>query len=205
MELERVLNKRRAANFFDSSKDVNESVIREIFDLAKLAPSSFNLQPWKIVLVHDPEQKAKLRKCAMDQPKVTEAPYVTILLGDKKAYEDMDPILDDFIEKGYFTDEMRETLKGMGRTLYSGDNERAFAGRNVGLFAMAFMLAAQSKGINTHPMDGFDAEELRKVFHIPDGYEIVMLLAIGHFDESKSLLPRCNRKSFDEVVVRESF
>ncbi|MEW6201137.1 MAG: nitroreductase family protein [bacterium] len=205
MELKDVFEQRQSVNFFDSAKDVDEAIIREIYDLAKLAPSSFNLQPWKIVLVHNPEQKAKLQKCAMDQPKVSESAFTAIMLGDKKAYENMDPIMDGFIKLGYFKEEMRVALKGMAKNLYGGDSERTFACRNVGLFAMAFMLAAESLGIDTHPMDGFDAKAIRAEFNIPDNYEIVMLIAIGHFDQSKTLLPRCPRRSFDEVVIRESF
>jgi len=85
MELKEVFEKRRAVNFFDPKKDVDEALIRKIYDLAKLAPTSFNLQPLKIVLVHNPEWKAKLREAASGQPKVTEASYVAILLGDRKA------------------------------------------------------------------------------------------------------------------------
>ena len=205
MELKDVFEQRRSVNFFDSKKDVDESLLREIFDLAKLAPSSFNLQPWRIVLVHSPEQKAKLQKCANNQPKVSAAAYTAIMLGDKKVYEKMDPILDDGIKKGYYKEEMKDMLKGMAKSLYSGDNERAFASRNIGLIAMAFMLAAKSMGVDTHPIDGFDAGAIRKEFNIPENYEIVMLIAIGHFDQSKTLLPRCYRRSFDEVVVKESF
>jgi len=205
MDINEAFETRRSASFFGSSKDVDESAVKEIYEMAKLAPSSFNLQPWKMILVHDPEQKKKLRECASDQPKVSEAAYTAIILGDRKAYEEMDPILDEFIGKGYFPEEARASLKDMGRNLYSGDNERAFASRNAGLFAMSFMLAAHSKGIATHPMDGIDMDAVREAFNIPERYDIVMLLAIGKFDESKSLLPRCKRKDFEEVIVRESF
>jgi len=205
MEVAKALESRRAVNFFDAGKDIDESLIKQIYDMAKLAPTSFNLHPWKIVLVHDAEWKSKLRAAAFDQPKVTEAPYVAILLGDKKAYEKMDPVITDMVEKGFAKEENREMLKGMAKGLYGGDNERAFAGRNIGLFAMAFMLAAESLGVSTHPMDGFDAAAVRSNFNIPEDYEIVMLVALGYFDKSKTLLPRASRPDFDEAVVRESF
>jgi putative NAD(P)H nitroreductase len=205
MEFKEVYEKRRAVNFFNSGKDVDEVLIRKIYDLAKLAPSSFNMQPWKIVLVHSPEWKAKLRECASGQPKVTEAPYVAIILGDRKAYEKMDPILDDFIKRGAFPEGARDGIKGMAKGLYGGDNERAFAGRNAGLLAMSFMYAAESLGVNTHPMDGFDANAIVRTFNIPDNYDVVMLIAIGYFDESKTLMPRGMRWSFDEAVVKEHF
>jgi nitroreductase len=205
METNDVFEKRRAVNFFDPNKDVDEALIRRIYDLAKLAPSSFNLQPWKIVLVHNPEWKAKLRECASGQPKVTEAPYVAIILGDKKAYETMDPILDDFVKRGGFKEEAREGVKGMAKGLYGGDNERAFAGRNAGLFAMSFMYAAESLGVNTHPMDGMNADAVKKTFNIPDNYDVVRLIAIGYFDETKTLLTRGMRWSYEQAVVKEHF
>jgi nitroreductase len=204
MELNQVFEQRRSVNFFDTGKKIDEETIRRIYDIAKLAPSSFNLQPWKIILVSDAEQKEKLKKCAGGQPKVTEASHVAIVLGDKKAYEKMDPTLDDFIARGFFGEQMRETLKGMAKGLYAGDNERAFASRNAGLFAMSFMLAAKSLGVDTHPMDGMDNNAVREAFNVPDDYDVVMLIAIGKHDEAKALLPRASRKPFDEVFVKET-
>jgi len=117
----------------------------------------------------------------------------------------MDPVLDDFIKRGAFNEEAREGIKGMAKGLYGGDNERAFAHRNVGLFAMSFMYAAESLGVKTHPMDGFSADAVKKAFNIPDYYDVVMLIAIGYFDESKTLNPRGMRWSFEEAVVKEHF
>jgi hypothetical protein len=51
-------------------------------------------------------------------------------------------------------------------------------------------------------MDGFDHAGVRKAFNIPDNYWIPLLLAVGHFDESKKLHPPKWRKTFEEIVVR---
>ena len=56
--------------------------------------------------------------------------------------------------------------------------------------------------LDTHPMDGFDHDGVRKEFNIPENYWIPLLLAIGYFDEKKQLLPPKWRKSFDEIVVK---
>ncbi|HOX28183.1 MAG TPA: nitroreductase family protein [bacterium] len=204
MDFSKTIESRRSVNFFDPAKDVDDALMRKIYDLAKLAPSSFNLQPWRAIIVRDPENKAKLQKCAFNQPKISQASCTLILIGDKKAYQKMDPIIDDNIALGYMKEEMRDAIKGMAKGLYEGDNERAFVGRNTGLFAMAFMLAAQSLGVNTHPMDGFDSAAVRDAFHVPDEYDIVMLIAVGIFDDAKTLLPRTSRRSYDEAFIKES-
>ena len=47
METQKLYNERRSVNFFDKNKELKESVLKEIVNLAVLAPSAFNLQPWR--------------------------------------------------------------------------------------------------------------------------------------------------------------
>ena len=56
-------------------------------------------------------------------------------------------------------------------------------------------------GLDSHPMDGLDVEDVKKAFNIPDQYWVPLLLAIGHFDKSKTLLPAKWRKGYNEIVV----
>jgi nitroreductase len=67
---------------------------------------------------------------------------------------------------------------------------------------MALMFAAKNMGLDAHPMDGFDHEGVRKAFHIPENYWIPLLMAVGYFDEGKTLFPPKWRKSFAEIVVK---
>ncbi len=67
---------------------------------------------------------------------------------------------------------------------------------------MSVMLAAKSKGIDTHPMDGFDMEKVKKEFKIPDNYWVPLLMSIGYFDKNKKLMPAKWRKSYNELIVR---
>ncbi len=206
MEVNDVFNGRRSVNFFDPARKVDEALIKKIYDIARLCPSSFNLQPWKIILVSSPENKKKLREAALGQPKVEEASCVLILLGDKQAYEDMGEIFDDMAIKGYQKKEAKESILGFAKSLYSGDAaSRGFALRNIGLFAMSFMLAAKDLGVDTHPMDGFEQEKVKRAFNIPDRYEVGMLMAVGYHNKAKPLLSRLIRKDFDKAFIKEGF
>jgi nitroreductase len=206
MELKEVFTKRRSVNFFDPKRAIDEDLLRKIYDIAKLVPSSFNLQPWKLILVRDPANKKKLRAAAFNQPKAEEASAMLILLADKNGYEEISKIADDFIGKGYFSAAEKAQYVSMANGLYGNPfASRGFAMRNAGLFAMGFMLAAKDFGVDTHPMDGFDQDKVRQSFNIPEQYEVAMLMAVGYHDDKKALLPRLNRKGFDEVVIREGF
>ncbi len=69
MEFRDLMKTRRSVNFFDPSKPVGDEQLRKMVELATLIPSSFNLQPWNLIVVRSPGDKARLRKRAWINPK----------------------------------------------------------------------------------------------------------------------------------------
>ena len=207
MEFKDVMQQRRAVNFFDPTKDVTEAQLKEIIETAALAPSGFNLQPWNLIVLRDKAKKEMLRKVAWDQPKITDAPIVLIVLGDREGFKKGNAGFEkDFAESvkaGIMKQEQYDWFINAANSLYGVSPERqlAFACKNTGFFAMSLMLAAKDAGLDSHPMDGFDIDGVRKAFNIPDQYWIPLLLAIGYFDKTKTLLPPKWRKSYNEIVV----
>ena len=92
---------------------------------------------------------------------------------------------------------MRDTYIGMAKDLYGTKESlrrKIFAAKNTGLFAMNLMLAAKGLGLETHPMDGFDEECIKKEFAIPDDKIVPMLIAVGKLKTGTTLLPRAFRR-----------
>ncbi|MBU1172759.1 MAG: nitroreductase family protein [Proteobacteria bacterium] len=207
MEFSQVITSRRAVNFFDTTKDVPDSLLKQAIDMAAKTPSSFNLQPWSLMALRNKEDKLRLQKLAMGQPKVSEAPVTLIVLADRSGWTDDNPFVErnfqEMIKAGTAKEESRDWFGKARKKLYgqSKESELAFACKNTGFFAMALMLAAKSLGLDTHPMDGFDHEGVREEFHIPDQYWIPVLIAVGYFDESKERAPAKWRKTADEILV----
>ncbi|MBN1365465.1 MAG: nitroreductase family protein [Syntrophaceae bacterium] len=207
MEFKEAMKQRRAVNFFDPTKDVTDAQIKQIIETAALAPSGFNLQPWRVIILRDKEKKETLRKVAMNQPKITEAPVVLIILADREGWKKGNTEFEkDFVESvkaGIMKQEQYDWFCNATNSLYGATAERqlAFACKNTGFFAMSLMLAAKDAGLDSHPMDGFDIDGVRKAFNISDQYWIPMLIAIGHFDKTKTLLPPKWRKSYDEILI----
>lgn len=209
MDAIQAIKERRSINFFETGKDIPNDKLKEILEIANLSPSSFNLQPWKVVVVKDPEKKKILKQCAFNQPKVEEASVVLILVADPNAIEEnMDRTLDNWQELGYMKPDMRETYKGMANNLYGPADSlkrKIFAVKNTSLFAMNLMIAAKGLGLETHPMDGFDEECVKKEFNIPADKIIPMLIAIGYLRSGITLLPRAFRRKIDEFVKFEKY
>ena len=204
MEFKEAMKQRRAVNYFDPTKDVTDAQIKDIIETASLAPSGFNLQPWNVIVVKDKAKKEILRKVAWDQAKITEAPVVLIVLGDREGWKkDHSTFVRDFAEMvktGAMKKEQYNWFADAAKSIYgtTPDQKMAFACKNAGFFGMSLMLAAKNAGLDSH---GLDVEGVKKAFNIPDQYCVPFLLAIGHFDKSKTLLPAKWRKSYNEIVV----
>jgi len=208
MDYKDVINKRRAVNFFDTNKPVSDDLIKEVVELAAKAPSSFNLQPWSLIILKDQEDKMRLRKLAWDQPKVSEAPVVLIVLANRDAWKEghkfVERNFNEMVKAGSMGEDQHDWFINACLSLYGEtlEKQQAFACKNTGFFAVSMMYAAKHLGLDSHPMDGFDLEGVRREFNIPDNYWIPLLLAVGYFDETKALHPPKWRKTFDEIVVK---
>lgn len=208
MDFKDVVEKRRAVNFFDPEKPVSDELIKELVEMAAKVPSSFNLQPWSILILKDNDEKMKLRKLAWDQPKVSEAPVVFIVLADREGWREGHPLVErnfsEMVKAGSMTKDQHEWFINACKGLYGETEEKqqAFACKNTGFFAMALMFAAKHLGLDSHPMDGFDHDGVRKEFNVPESYWIPLLLAVGYFDEKKQLHPPKWRKTFEEIVMK---
>ena len=207
MNFQEISEKRRAINFFDTNKNVSEEELARIIELAANTPSSFNLQPWNLIVLRNPEEKEKLKSLAWDQPKIVEAPVVLIVLADKNGWQAGHPTFEknwqEMLESGSMKLEQREWFLNATKALYdwNPDANLAFAAKNTGFFAMSLMYAATSLGLETHPMDGFDHEAVRKEFKIPDSYWVPLLLAVGYRKPGLKLHPAKWRKRYNEIVV----
>jgi nitroreductase len=209
MDVIQAITDRRSINFFEPGKDLSDDKIKKLLELAALAPSSMNLQPWRVIVVNDPERKKALRKCAFDQPKVEEASAVLIMVADPGSVEEnLDKVLGSWVELGYMKPEMMETYKGMAEALYGSEDSlarRFFAVKNTALYAMCIMIAAKGFGLETHPMDGFDEGAIKKTFGIPENKIIPMLVAVGYLKSGITLLPRAYRKDSKDFVTFNTY
>src|SRR4030043_1017457 len=209
MDVTQAMMERRSINFFESGKKISDDKLMELLKIANLSPPSSNLQPWRVIVVRNPERKKVLRQCAFNQPKVEEASAVLIMIADPKGVEEnLERVLNSWEKLGYIKAEMNETFKGMVKNLYSTEDSmkrKIFAVKNTALFAMNLMIAAKGLGLETHPMDGFDEDCIKKEFHIPEDKIIPMLVAVGYLKSGITLLPRAFRRELNEFVRFENY
>jgi nitroreductase len=207
MNFKEISEKRRAINFFDPDRPVSDDLLGQMIDTAAKAPSSFNLQPWNLIVLRDRAAKERLLPLAWNQPKIVEAPVVLIVLADKNGWQEGHPTVEknwqEMLKAGSMQEAQRDWFLNAAKSLYNWnpDANLAFAAKNTGFFAMSLMYAATSLGLESHPMDGFDHEGVRKAFNIPENFWIPLLLAVGFAKPGLKLLPAKWRKTKDEIIV----
>lgn len=207
MNFHEISEKRRAINFFDPSAEVSEDLLGKMIECAAKTPSSFNLQPWNLLVLREIKDKEKLKALAWEQPKVIEAPVVLIVLADKNGWKEGHPTVEknwqEMLKSGSMQSEQREWFLNAAKSLYNWSPAAniAFAAKNTGFFAMSLMYAATSLGLETHPMDGFDHEGVRNAFNIPDNFWIPLLIAVGYKKLDFEMLPAKWRKTKEEIIV----
>lgn len=203
MDVRDTIEQRRAVKRYDPTREISEDRIRELFRLASLAPSAWNLQHWHFIVVRSAEQKERLRKAANNQPKVTEASLTVVVCGNLDAYRDADRIYDSFVRNGYLSEEQkRRKIIGIEQFYADPQNRRDEAIRNASLAAQTLILAATEMGYATCPMIGFDPDAVREVVELPDHLLPVMLITVGFGEETR---PRNDRKPFEEIVDFDVF
>jgi len=203
METKTLFNERRSVNHFDKNKNIEEYLIKEIVNLAVLAPSAFNLQPWRILVVKSEENKKRLFDLANQQEKILEASVTLIIIGDKEGYANTNPVWKEMLKSVGGNQKMVDGAKQAALFLYGSSEERKlkFAESNAGLLAMSIMIAAKDFGVDTHPMSGIDFDGIHKEFNLKESESVVMTICMGYFDKSKQLYPRRPRRLFEDIAT----
>ncbi len=204
-DLKAIFEARRSVNFFDRHKDLEAGVLERIIALASLVPSAFNLQPWELIAVKSEAAKQRLYPLTNNQAKILEAPVTLIVIGDRAGYEPSNPVWNDLEQLLGGNKEALTGTQQYASALYGATPERQikFAESNAGLLAASIMYAAKYYGVDSHAMSGIDFAGIKREFAIDGAKEPVMLIALGHFDESQTLYPRRYRKSYAEIVREE--
>ncbi len=179
--LSQAIQDRRATPSFDGAP-IPDQDLQQIIDAGRNAPSGYNMQPWRFIVVRTPEQKKRLRAASYNQAKVEEASVMIVACGDADGFRSGD--LDEMLRLGRiggmsesYAAQAKETIPNY---LSNHPNIAVWLNRHVMIAFTHMMLMAETLGYDTAPMEGFEEEKVRDVLKLPLSYHVVALLGIGH-------------------------
>ncbi len=180
--LSQAIRERRATPSFDGTPIPPED-LRKILDAGLSAPSGYNMQPWRFIVVRGEEQKKRLRGAAFNQGKVEEASVVIVACGDADGWrKDLDPMLNQGLDGGMPEGYAAQARSSVPNFLshFNSDEMHGWLNKMVMIAVTHMMLMAEVLGYDTAPMEGFEQEKVHEVLRLPLSYWVVALLAIGH-------------------------
>jgi len=182
-DFQTVIRARHSVRKYDPSFRISREEMTRMLEEATLAPSSSNLQPWRLLVIDDQSLKEKLLPIAFNQQQVVDASHVIAVLADKESYRNAETIYSRAVEVNFMDADTKERMVGRITGDSSPYRNAEFSKQvglvDAGLIAMQFMLVAKAHGYDTVPMGGFGKEQFNALFSVPDRYETVMLIAVG--------------------------
>jgi len=180
-QLSQVISERRATPSF-SGEPIPEEDLRKILLAGLSAPSGFNLQPWRFVVVHSLEQRKRLRAACFNQAKVEEASVVIVACGDADGWRtgDVEEMLRIGLAEGMPENYADQAKKSIPEYLTHHPNLEAWLNRHVMIALTTMMWMAEVMGYDTAPMEGYEPEKVTEVLKLPLSYHVVALLGLGH-------------------------
>jgi nitroreductase len=163
---------------------IPEGVLQELLSLMQDAPSSWNFQPTRVVMIRSMAQKEALAAAAWGQKQILEAPVTFVFAVSIRGWEkNMGEILKLGVDSGAwpqkFADWIGENAPGFQKGL--GNKEREYAIKDAIIMATTLALAAQSKGYSNCYINGWDEAKVKEIIGAEGDNDIAiaLLLPIG--------------------------
>lgn len=172
----KVVHSRYACKAF-TDRPIADDVLVAVLTLTQRCPTSFNVQPWKAVVVRSTEAKAALAAAMPDgnRPKVESAPLSVVFAADLEPEKLLSDETPDFIKQAlpFFVGQC--------------STPEAWAFKQCAFAADHFMLAASAYGVQTCPMEGFESiQAVRDAVGLSDRFSVPIVVSCGYEREPRA-------------------
>ena len=174
-----IIKKRYATKNFSGEK-ISDDVLEALKESIRLAPSSFNWQPWKIKIIDDPKTLKELQKYSWDQPQVGSASHLFIFCSVQDIDKNNERLLlkmKDNIPKDRF-DALKSMTEGALKNMTEDDKEK-MSERELFMPVENLLLTATDLGYAACPMGGFQADKYSEILKIPKDLKPIVIVPVG--------------------------
>jgi nitroreductase len=200
------LNWRYATKKFDTTKKLSAEQLETLLESLRLTASSYGLQPWKFLVVENPELRTQIRGAAWDQSQVTEASHLIVLCAKTDVNE---ATVDEYMTSIAATRKMPiEALAGFSQMLkgaISGKSQAeltTWAAKQVYIALGTLLTTAALLEIDACPMEGFDPAAVNTILGLnTQNLTATVLCPVGLRDASDDMITRAKVRFPKEKVI----
>ncbi|CAD0002196.1 NAD(P)H-dependent oxidoreductase [Flavobacterium chungangense] len=201
------LNWRYATKKFDATKKISEADLNTLKEAVRLSASSYGLQPFKVVIVENPELREKLKAEAWGQTQITDASHLFIFANDTTLdANSVDQYIKNISETRGVPVEALDGLSGMIKgqiASLSNDAKNVWTSKQTYIALGTLLSAAAELKIDTTPMEGFSPAAFNEILGFDKlGLNAAVVATIGYrHDEDDAQHYKKVRKSQDELFI----
>jgi len=207
MNLTNALHWRYATKRMNGTK-IPQPKLDSILNAISLAPSSYGLQPYSIILIEHKELLEKIKPIAMNQPQITEASALLVFAAwDKVTQERINDYFDQIVAERNVPMEslasVRQAIEGLLANSeadnFNWSAKQAYIALGIGL------AAAAEEEIDSTPMEGFEKAKLDELLELKEkGLKSQALLTLGYRDSKHDGLVHLKkiRRDMKDLIVK---
>lgn len=195
------LNKKRHATKQFNAKKVDYQDVRTAIEIAQLAPSAHNMQPWKFVVVEEKKQDLAEIARGSNGAQILSASYTVAVFSDTDLEKRARKIARVGGAQNFSEEQLQIYLKNLPNefTRYSDQYKSDYLALNTGLVVMNLVLALTDQGLASNIILGFDKAKANDVLDIDPRFRPEVLVTIGYSDDK---LEPSYRLPVDEIIER---
>ena len=191
MSITKALHWRYAAKRMNGAK-IPKGKLDIILDAISLAPSSFGLQPYSVLIIENKELLAKIKPIAMMQPQITEASDLLVFaVWDKITSEKINTYIEKIAkDRNVTVDSLKQVKDIIEAQLKNSDSDNFIWNSKQAYIALGIgLVAGAEEEIDSTPMEGFDKELLDDLLKLKEkGLRSSVLMTLGYRDAENDYL-----------------
>lgn len=194
---------RHACKRFDTEKQIPAEQFESILEVARISPSSFGMEPWRLIVVRNPNLRKALKSSCWNQNQITECSELVILTTDNDIVRSGTSYVKKMFDRRGLAPEAVETYLGIYKN-YLAEIEcdevllANWTAKQCYIAAANMMTYAATLKIDSCPIEGFDREAVEAILDLPEGHSAALICAFGYRVNPQSPQVRLEMKQIVE-------
>lgn len=194
---------RHACKKFDTEKQIPQEQFDSLLEVARMSPSSFGMEPWRMIVVRKPALRKALKSACWNQDQITECSELVVFTTDNDTVRSGTPYVRKMFERRGLPQDAVDTYMGVYKNYLEPIECDEVLLENWTAkqcyIAMANMMTyAATLKIDTCPIEGFDKESVEAILDIEYGHSVAVLCAFGYRVNPQSEQKRLELKQIVE-------
>lgn len=176
---------RHACKRFEAGKEIPEEAFDTILEAGRLSPSSFGMEPWRLLVIRSESMRAVLKPHCWNQNQITECSELVVFTTDNGAVRSgSDYVKTMFARRGLDEETTAAYVKRYAHYLAPIECDEKllenWTAKQCYIMAANMMTCAASMQIDSCPIEGFDKEDVEKVLTLPSDHSVALIVAFGY-------------------------